>query len=51
MYMYTWKKGLKTTYYLRSRPATSISKVTVNHNNSAVVNPKEGGGEGVQKLS
>ena len=46
MYMYTWKKGLKTTYYLRSRPATSISKVTVNHNNSAVVNPKEGGGEG-----
>ena len=21
MYMYAWKKGLKTTYYLRSRPA------------------------------
>ncbi len=30
MYMYGWQKGLKTTYYLRSRPATNISKVTVN---------------------
>jgi ribonucleoside-diphosphate reductase alpha chain len=29
MYMYAWKKGLKTTYYLRSRPATEISKITV----------------------
>ena len=29
MYMYAWKKGLKTTYYLRSRPATNIAKVTV----------------------
>lgn len=28
MYMYAWKKGLKTTYYLRSRPATSIAKTT-----------------------
>lgn len=28
MYMYAWKKGLKTTYYLRSRPATSINKTT-----------------------
>jgi ribonucleoside-diphosphate reductase alpha chain len=27
MYMYAWKKGLKTTYYLRSRPATRIAKV------------------------
>ena len=27
MYMYAWKKGLKTTYYLRSRPATGIAKV------------------------
>ncbi len=32
MYMYAWKKGVKTTYYLRSRPATGISKVTVNGN-------------------
>src|SRR6202051_1589766 len=29
MYMYAWKCGLKTTYYLRSRPATNISKTTV----------------------
>jgi len=29
MYMYGWKKGLKTTYYLRSRPASKISKTTV----------------------
>lgn len=28
MYMYAWKKGLKTTYYLRSRPATGINKTT-----------------------
>lgn len=29
MYMYAWKKGLKTTYYLRSRPASKIAKTTV----------------------
>ncbi len=29
MYMYAWKRGLKTTYYLRSRPATQITKTTV----------------------
>lgn len=29
MYMYAWKQGLKTTYYLRSRPATSIQKTTL----------------------
>lgn len=29
MYMYAWKQGLKTTYYLRSRPATKIAKTTV----------------------
>jgi ribonucleoside-diphosphate reductase alpha chain len=28
MYMYAWKRGLKTTYYLRSRPATQIAKTT-----------------------
>ena len=28
MYMYAWKKGLKTSYYLRSRPATGIAKTT-----------------------
>jgi ribonucleoside-diphosphate reductase alpha chain len=29
MYFYAWKSGLKTTYYLRSRPATRIAKATV----------------------
>lgn len=29
MYLYAWKKGLKTTYYLRSRPATRIAKTTM----------------------
>ena len=29
MYMFAWKSGLKTTYYLRSRPATKIAKTTV----------------------
>jgi ribonucleoside-diphosphate reductase alpha chain len=29
MYFYAWKKGLKTTYYLRSRPATRIAKTTI----------------------
>ncbi len=29
MYMYAWKSGIKTTYYLRSRPATKIAKTTV----------------------
>jgi ribonucleoside-diphosphate reductase alpha chain len=29
MYFHAWKQGLKTTYYLRSRPATKIAKATV----------------------
>ena len=28
MYFYAWKAGLKTTYYLRSRPATRIMQTT-----------------------
>jgi ribonucleoside-diphosphate reductase alpha chain len=28
MYMYGWKQGLKTTYYLRSRARTTIQKTT-----------------------
>ena len=28
MYMHAWRRGLKTTYYLRSRPATEIAKTT-----------------------
>ena len=33
MYMYAWKAGLKTTYYLRSRPATRINKATAGGTN------------------
>jgi ribonucleoside-diphosphate reductase alpha chain len=28
MYLHAWKQGLKTTYYLRSRPATRIATAT-----------------------
>lgn len=28
MYLFAWKSGLKTTYYLRSRPATRIQQAT-----------------------
>jgi ribonucleoside-diphosphate reductase alpha chain len=37
MYMYAWQKGLKTTYYLRSRPATKINQVSAADNSSAEV--------------
>ncbi len=37
MYMYAWKRGLKTTYYLRSRPATRINKATVSVSAAAAV--------------
>jgi ribonucleoside-diphosphate reductase alpha chain len=37
MYMYAWKRGLKTTYYLRSRPATTIAKTTVQVADSGAV--------------
>ena len=30
MYLYAWKQGLKTTYYLRSRPATRIRQTQSN---------------------
>ena len=29
MHFYAWKKGLQTTYYLRSRAATRIAKATI----------------------
>ena len=35
MYSYAWKKGLKTTYYLRSRGATQIEKSTVSLSSSS----------------
>jgi ribonucleotide reductase alpha subunit len=40
MYFYAWKKGLKTTYYLRSRPATRIAKATVEQPAYAVKAPE-----------
>ena len=42
MYMYAWKKGLKTTYYLRSRPATRIAKATVEMPRESKPAPTEG---------
>ncbi len=38
MYLHAWKAGLKTTYYLRSRPATRINQTTTSQSPS-------GGGE------
>jgi ribonucleoside-diphosphate reductase alpha chain len=37
MYLYAWKTGLKTTYYLRSRPATRIQQATVSVPDEAAV--------------
>ena len=37
MYMYAWQKGLKTTYYLRSRPATRIAQVAASENIASVI--------------
>ncbi|HMQ03173.1 MAG TPA: ribonucleoside-diphosphate reductase subunit alpha [Pyrinomonadaceae bacterium] len=41
MYMYAWQKGLKTTYYLRSRPATKIAQVTAEFKRSELVSENE----------
>ena len=35
MYMHAWKQGLKTTYYLRSRPATRINQTTTTGNGTS----------------
>ncbi len=35
MYRYAWRQGLKTTYYLRSRPATRINQATLANGNGA----------------
>ncbi len=37
MYMYAWQKGLKTTYYLRSRPATRIAQVSAEYKTSEIM--------------
>jgi ribonucleoside-diphosphate reductase alpha chain len=39
MYAYAWKKGLKTTYYLRSRPATRIARAAGTGAPAAVAAP------------
>jgi ribonucleoside-diphosphate reductase alpha chain len=48
MYFHAWKWGLKTTYYLRSRPATRIAKATVDaaldRAPEGGAGPREGGG-------
>ncbi len=44
MYMFAWKQGLKTTYYLRSRPATKIAKTTVAE---GLASPKSTDGDAV----
>ena len=44
MYLHAWKSGVKTTYYLRSRPATRINKTTT----GGPLDPT-GGGEPAEK--
>ncbi|MGH3678911.1 MAG: ribonucleoside-diphosphate reductase subunit alpha, partial [Natronosporangium sp.] len=39
MYLYAWKSGLKTTYYLRSRPATRIQPATIPTTQSQPTDP------------
>ncbi|WP_457207311.1 ribonucleoside-diphosphate reductase subunit alpha [Nocardioides sp. P5_C9_2] len=39
MYLHAWKAGLKTTYYLRSRPATRIQQTTTSVYEPVVVPP------------
>jgi ribonucleoside-diphosphate reductase alpha chain len=40
MYRYAWASGLKTTYYLRSRPATRIQQATVTADVCSLENPE-----------
>lgn len=41
MYMYAWEKGLKTTYYLRSKSASKIEKVLSTPNNINTIEKSE----------
>jgi ribonucleoside-diphosphate reductase alpha chain len=36
MYLFAWNRGLKTTYYLRTRAATQVEKTSININQRAV---------------
>lgn len=46
MYRYAWSAGLKTTYYLRSRPATRIQQATVSGASTATGPSLTGGSKG-----
>ena len=48
MYAYAWKSGLKTTYYLRSRPATRINQTGTGTGGAAAASAGSGpaGGAG-----
>ncbi len=41
LYMYAWEKGLKTTYYFRSRAASRIEQITVTATTAAPVMASE----------
>lgn len=41
MYMYAWKRGLKTSYYLRSRPASEIGATAETPTRAATPSPSE----------
>jgi ribonucleoside-diphosphate reductase alpha chain len=45
MYLHAWKRGLKTTYYLRSRPATRIAQTTAGTDRSNGSQPPDDGEE------
>ncbi|MGW6293187.1 ribonucleoside-diphosphate reductase subunit alpha [Streptomyces sp. NPDC055058] len=47
MYVYAWKQGLKTTYYLRSRPATRIARAARAQSPAAVPVPQAAPDEAV----
>ncbi|HAN07889.1 MAG TPA: hypothetical protein DCP89_05260, partial [Acidimicrobiaceae bacterium] len=41
-YMHAWKVGLKTTYYLRSRPATRINQTNSDEGtDNTVIDPPQ----------
>lgn len=50
MYFYAWQKGLKTTYYLRSRPATEIAKTTVSLNEQNANEPSPQGNRSAEQI-
>lgn len=41
MYNHAWKSGLKTTYYLRSRPATRIQQATVSGSSTSTTTDRQ----------